>query len=179
MQRSLKDQHHYAPAAVPLPCHCTATTPPAGVKVGGKWGASSRLFPAAMMRLLRIRLQAARAVVDASAGEGGSGSAAGVAARKRVSQQQAEAVCAKLLARAASLSATDLETVTELVDEVGFEVEDLTSVLDAINVVAGSLERRRGAQTLHPQIHHYFTASEWRIMQNGVGNNEKLRQLSR
>ena len=151
----------------------------AGVKVGGKWGASSRLFPAAMLRLLGIRLKAARTVMDASAGEGGSGSAAGVAARKRVSQQQAEAVCAMLLARAASLSATDLETVTELVDEVGFEVEDLTSVLDAINVVAGSLERRRGAQTLHPQIHHYFTASEWRIMQNGVGNNEKLRQLSR
>ena len=117
-----------------------------------------------MMRLLRIRLKAARTVMDASAGEGGSGSAAGVAARKRVSQQQAEAVCATLLATAASLSATDLETVTELVDEVGFEVEDLTSVLDAINVVAGSLERRRGAQTLHPQIHHYFTASEWMIM---------------
>ena len=55
---------------------------------------------------------------------------AGVAARKRVSQQQQ-----KLLARAASLSATDLETVTELVDKVGFEVVDLTSVLDTISVV--------------------------------------------
>ena len=111
------------------------------------------------------RLKAARTVLDASAG---------VAARKRVSQQQAEAVCATLLARAASLSATDLETVTELVDEVGFEVVDLTSVLDAISVVAGSLKRRRGAQTLHPQIHHYFTASEWRIMQNGVGNTDAI-----
>ena len=74
------------------------------------------------------RLKAARTVLDASAG---------VAARKRVSQQQAEAVCAKLPARAASLSATDLETVTELVDEVGFDMVDLTSVLDAISVADG------------------------------------------
>ena len=126
------------------------------MKVGGKWGASSRLFPAAMvLRHLRIPFKAARSVLDESVG---------VAAMKRASQQQAEAVCAILLARAASLSATDLEIVTELVDEVGFEVEGLTSVLDVLSVVARSLKRRRGAQTLDPQILHYFTASDWMNM---------------
>ena len=68
------------------------------------------------------------------------------------------------------MTASDVEVVSELVTDVGFEATDVVLVLDAVGAVAKSLKRRRSAQQMHPQIIHYFTAAEWRAMNGGWGD---------
>ena len=84
-----------------------------------------------------------------------------------------------MLAPRSSLTTSDVEVVSELVNDVDFEATDLIQVIDAIGVVAKSLKRRRSAQRMHPQIIHYFTAAEWRAMNGGGGIRQQLEGCSR
>ena len=117
-----------------------------GRNVGGKWGASSRLLhPAMSLRLMRIRCVAAKRVLH---------EAATPARRKELSREQANSVCDTLLAPSSSLTASDVEVVSELVTDVGFETTDLILVLDDVGALTKSLKWRRLAQKMHPQIIH-------------------------
>ena len=97
------------------------------------------------LRLVRIRCVAAKRVLD---------EAASPAARKELSREQAKSVCDTLLATSSSLTASDVEVVSELVTDVGFETTDLILVLDDVGALTKSLKRRRLAQKMHPQIIH-------------------------